>query len=269
MNRRHFLATPAATLLAAAPATGIIDTHVYLSRWPFRRLPGDDTAALIHRLQSKGVTSAWAASFDAVFHKDMTTVNASLAEACTGPLVPFGGVNPQLPDWEEDLRRCHEQWKMPGIRIYPAYHNYRLDDPLFDRLFRAATERRLLVQIAVWLEDERHQNPLMQIPAVDLAPLPALLEKLPTARVQLLNAYPHTPGRKLTDHPGLAYEFARQDGYADVRGFANKVGINRILFGSYSPMLNFTSALLKLKEAALTPEETTAVTRTNAARLLG
>ncbi|MCX6624256.1 MAG: hypothetical protein NTY38_24975, partial [Acidobacteria bacterium] len=178
MNRRRFLAgstagAAASRLVAAGDAGGLIDTHVYLSRWPFRRMSGDQTAALAGKLRQRGVTQAWAGSFDTLFHKDLGAANARLAaecEASSGLLVPFGGVNPLLPDWEEDLRRCHQQWHMPGIRIHPGYHNYTLADPLFERLLRAATERGLLVQLAVWMADERHQNPLMQIPAVDLAP---------------------------------------------------------------------------------------------------
>src|SRR4051794_8183722 len=119
---------------ASNPATtGIIDTNVSLSRWPLRRLPLDDTGKLVAKLKSSGVTQAWAGSFDALLHKNIAAVNEALMIECRTHgqkmLLPFGTVNPKLPDWQEDLRRCHEQHHMRGIRLFPNYHGYKLDDP--------------------------------------------------------------------------------------------------------------------------------------------
>ena len=58
----------------------MIDTNVYLSRWPFRRLRGDEPGELVEMLRRVGVTEAWAGSFDGVLHKDIASVNARLAD---------------------------------------------------------------------------------------------------------------------------------------------------------------------------------------------
>jgi uncharacterized protein len=159
----------------------MIDVNVYLHRWPFRRLFGDDAVRLVSYLHEKGVTQAWAGSFDGLLQRDISAVNARLAGDCDryGPqfLVPFGSINPKLPDWQEDLRRCQDVHHMPGIRLHPNYHGYTLADPECAALLDAAARRGLIVQIALGMEDERTQNPIMRVPVVNLASAKAILSR--------------------------------------------------------------------------------------------
>lgn len=219
----------------------MIDTNVYLSRWPFRRLRGDDAPELVAMLRRAGVTQAWAGSFDALLHKDVEGVNARLAEECRrhGPgfLLPFGTVNVSLPDWEEDLRRCHEVHRMPGLRLHPNYHGYGLDSPDFLKLLRGAAERGLLVQVAVRMDDERTQHPLVRVPPLDPAPLAAL--SVPGLRLMLLNAS--------APPAGLPFEIAT----IEKAGGLARLGIERACFGSFAPFFILESALLKLRESAV------------------
>jgi predicted TIM-barrel fold metal-dependent hydrolase len=254
----------------------IVDVNVSLSRWPFRRLACDEPHALVEKLREQGVSQAWCGSFDALLHRDMAGVNIRLVEACQqhgdGLLVPFGAIDPMLPDWEEDLRRCQEVHHMPGIRLHPNYHGYKLDDPQFERLVRLAAERKLIVQIAVIMEDDRTQHPLVQVPPVDVAPLVKLVESLPGLRIVLLNAHRNVRAdlrQKLVAAGQVYFDIATLEGVGGVEKLLVELPMERILLGSHFPLFYFESAVLKLQESPLAGGQIEAIRQGNARRLLG
>lgn len=287
LDRRAFLKTTLAAAGAAAvggtgpvravasPSDGLIDVNVNLSHWPLRRVRYDDTAGLAAMLARQGVAQAWAGSFDGLLHKDLASVNARLADECRraggGRLVPFGSVNPKLPDWEEDLRRCVEVHRMPGIRLHPNYHGYALDDPDFGRLLRMAGDRGLIVQLALIMEDRRMMHPLLQVEPTDAAPLPEVLKRNPGLRLVLLNGLRTLTARLLGQlmTAGEVYvDIAMLDGVHGVADLLTKAPANRVLFGSYAPLFTFEAAPLKLRETPLGEDVLKAVRFENARRLL-
>jgi hypothetical protein len=262
--------------LGAAGGGALIDANVTLSRWPCRRLPLDETPALVARLRSQGVKQAWAGSFDGLLHKDIASVNARLAEDCRkngrGLLVPFGSVNPVLPAWEDDLRRCQEEHKMPGIRLHPNYQGYKLDDPAFAKLLDLASEHGLIVQLVVTMEDERTQHSLMRVPHVDVAPLLALLASRSNSRIVLLNwsrGVSSALAAKLSTAGQVYFDVATLEGVGGVANLLKQVPVDRVVFGSHAPFFYLESAVLKLKESALSETQATSIRSGNARRLFG
>jgi uncharacterized protein len=266
--------TSTAQAADAAPA-GLIDTNINLSHWPLRRLPNDDTAALVAKLRANGVTQAWAGSFDGLLHRDIATVNSRLADECRrhgkGLLVPFGSVNPKFPDWEDDLRRCAEEHRMPGIRLHPGYHGYKLDDPDFAKLLRLATERGLVVQLVWIMEDRRMMHPLLQVEPPDLKPLADVVKKTPGLRLVLMNALKGLHGQPLLNllQAGEVFvEIAMLEGVGGVADLLEKAPLDHVLFGTHAPLFYFESALLKLRESPLNEDQLRAIRCDNARRLL-
>ena len=244
--------------------SSLIDTNVYLGRWPFRTFPENIAA----RLSERGVTEAWAGRFDAIFHRDLTRVNTTLTAQCKGILKPVGSIHPKLPDWRDDLRRCIEQHGMKAIRLHPNYHGYTLEDPAFIELLEAATAQKLLIQIVAQMEDERTQHPLVQVKPVDFKPLPALVKKIPEARVMVLNA---NRAMSMTALAGanVWLDIAMLEGVGGVENLLKDWPLDRVVFGSYAPVFYWESARLKLQESELSEQQLAAITHGNASGMIG
>lgn len=306
LDRRTFLQSSVVAMTAAAVTRGVVskaqtppltqstgvaggrpalvDTNVHVFEWPFRKLKYAQPGALAAKLQKHGVTQAWAGSFEAIFSKDIAGVNARLVDECQRTakdfFLPVGSVNPMWPDWGEDLRRCHEVHRMPVIRLHPCYHGYTLEEPSFVELLAQATERKLLVQIVLEMEDPRVHHPAVIAPSITPAPLVALLQKIPSARVQLLGdqfTWLRQPQAKpLLTAKTVAHDFSSLEGVGGVGrliegkhwNVVGKIPLERMMFGSHAPYYPVESALLKLFEAPFTAPQLEALMAGNARRLL-
>jgi uncharacterized protein len=289
LSRRDFLKSTALT--AVLPVIGdpvprlfagqgirgeLIDTNVNIGSWPMRDLPCSDARDLLGKLRARGVTQAWTGSFEGLLHKNLASANNRLAEACRkyghSVLLPFGSVNPKLPAWEEDLHSCANLHGMFGIRLHPNYHGYRLDDPSFLRVLELAAEHRLIVQMALLMEDERMMHPRLRVTQVDPAPIVDALRRVPRVRLVLLNALGIVRGealRKLMEAGYVSVEISTLEGVGGVGALLEQVPLDRLLYGSHAPLFYPEAAELKLKESSLTPQQDASIRSVNAKRLLG
>jgi len=275
-------AAGSAAVATSSRAPGIIDTNVNLFNWPFRALKYRDTRALVAKLKKHRVIEAWAGSFEALLAKDMNGVNARLAAEChehsPGFLIPFGSVNLAWPDWQEDVRRCHEVHKMPGIRIYPGYQPFDLDHPGMESLLKMTSERGLILQVVFGMEDPRVHHPIINVGPVTFGPLLKVLNGTPNAKVQLLHFAPNR-GDDLAQFmmkTNTFIDISQLEGngavgrmIGSIEGLPSpRVSVDRIVFGSHAPYFPVETAILKLIESPLDALQLQAIMQGNARRLL-
>ncbi len=263
-------------IAATAPSTPITDVNVSLSRYPFRRLPLDEPQTLVPKLRSLNITQAWTGSFDALLHRDIAAVNERLFDDCRrhgqGVLIPFGAINLMLPDWLEDMRRCHEIYRFPGVRLHPNYHGYKLDHPAFVQLLEQATKRDLIVQLTDHIEDDRTLHPLVRVAPVDFSPLIKLMPQFPATKLILLNALKMSRGEPLASFSPFAnvhLDITALEQVGGIRSVLDRFPATRLLFGSHAPFFYPESSVLKLQESALSGEALNQICHENALHLLG
>jgi predicted TIM-barrel fold metal-dependent hydrolase len=206
----------------------------------------------VKKLRSLGIDQGWAGSLEGLLHRDLADVNRRLSQACQrhSELLAIGSVNLQLPDWEDDLRRCVEDHKMPGVRLHPNYHGYTLDDSRFVELLERATAMGRFVQVAAAMEDTRTQHPMLRAAEVDLVPLADVMPSIAGARVQILNCRPASLLLEtLAKTPGLFFDTARVEGTDGVPHLIKRAGPGRVMFGSHAPFLIPEAALIRVHES--------------------
>jgi predicted TIM-barrel fold metal-dependent hydrolase len=121
------------------------------------------------------------------------------------------------------------------------------------------------------MEDERVQHPLMRVPDVDVTLLPRLLKELPHLKVMLLNWFRGVKGdllARLAATGQVWFDLAMVEGVGGVANLLKNVPAEQLVFGSHAPFFYLESALLKLKESPLSPEQARLIQWGSSARLM-
>ena len=150
----------------------IIDVNAYLGHFAFRQLRHNTAASLLALMDSKGIDKAVVSSAAAITYRNAQSGNEELAAEIKGHrdrLIPLAVINPFYAGWQDDLKICHEEFGMTGLRLYPKWHNYQLSRPMLSGAVTAATERGMVISIPIRVEDSRERSWLVDVPDVPLA----------------------------------------------------------------------------------------------------
>jgi uncharacterized protein len=234
----------------------IVDVNAYLGHFAFRRLRHNTAASLLALMDSKRIDKAVVSSASAITYRNAQAGNEEVAEEVRGHsdrLIPYAVINPFYAGWQDDLKICHEEFGMTGLRLYPKWHNYKLSSSCCRELINAATERGMAVSIPIRVEDNRQRSWLLNVPDVPLEEIVELVKAHPKARFILLNGIGYTGsplGRKDNGlPPNYAIELSRLSATLanELGRLITNLGADRVMFGTGMPFNYADPALVKLE----------------------
>ncbi len=255
----------------------LIDVNAYLGHFAFRQLRFNTGSTLLTMMDSAAIDQAVVSSASAITYRNVQAGNEEVAAEVRGHrdrLIPFAVINPGYAGWRDDLVRCHEEFGMGGLRLYPNWHAYHLSDPSCLELVQAASERHMTVSIAVRAEDPRQRHWLLDVPDVALEEIATLVQQFPQAQFLIVNGINFVRSQLGRKHNGLPpnyhIEVSRLSALLqnEIGALLDHLGPERVVFGTGMPFTYPGPALLKLQVLSASEAVKEQIAWKNAARLL-
>ena len=97
------------------------------------------------------------------------------------------------------------------------------------------------------------------------------MKKIPTLRLQLLNAFRtlRVPQAIALAAQRVAFDITMLDGIEGIANLLKQLPAGQLCFGSYAPVFYFEAAMLKLRESVLSDSQLESVRFGSALRLVG
>ncbi|MBL7222804.1 MAG: amidohydrolase family protein [Candidatus Brocadiae bacterium] len=256
----------------------IIDVNAYLGHFAFRQLRHNTASGLLKLMERAEIDQAVVSSAGAITYRNTQAGNEEV-HAEVAPhrdrLIPFAVINPSYAGWQDDLRICHEDFGMSGLRLYPKWHNYALSDRCCLDLVGAATERGMVLSIPIRAEDSRQRHWLVDAPDVPLDEIATLMNACPQAQFVLVNGIGFIRSLLGQEASGLppnyCIEISRLSAVLanEIGQLITRLGAERVVFGTGMPFKYPDPALVKLEVLDASEEEKERIRWQNAAGLLG
>ena len=246
----------------------LIDSNTYLGPWPFAPLPDYTAGKFARHLAGNNITQAIVSHLGAVFLPDPMPANRKLFKTVKSApaLIPVPIVNPTLGNWHDQLEECQQLAPIRAVKLFPNYHNYRLNHRQLAAFMEALTARKLKLVINVRLNDERTQYFGLNIKGVPQPDIAAFLLKHPTSHPLLTGIF----RPELKTLAGQCDNFSADISYCEwrntVKDLLTVLPAQRLLLGTCSPILSTRGQVDKLRLAGIPQKAKTLIGSTNAKR---
>ena len=246
----------------------IIDIHTHVparSAWPLMLAEDRRNGVVVNVVSSLGV-SGWPNYPTSEIVREANDLAVAFAATAPGHVLWFGYLNPQLPDWSEELDLCLEQGAV-GIKLWTSLRDAAGQAAACDAVADRAGQLGLPVLIHTW--NRTDPNLPGEFDSADFAGL-----ALNHPGTRFIAAHAGANWRQATglytDLPNVWVDIC--GGYPQrgmVEDLVAELGPERVLYGSDALGRSLASQIAKVEFAAVSAAVKERVLWRNAAALLG
>jgi uncharacterized protein len=233
----------------------ILDSHLHVGEFPLFNV-AIDRDGLVALMREHGIATGLA------FHPDNELIRRGIADA--PGLYGLVWANPRMPGAAEETKRLLDEpgSRFRGVKLHPLLDGYHPDDPIVHPIIELLIERDLPALIHCG-------HPIFTLPWS----IEELIVRYPAARIILghmghgnivyINAAIDVAAR----NPNVFLETSGMPMHAKIAEAVERVGPDRVLYGSDAPFHHPSVELAKVRVSGLPPELLERVLGENGRRL--
>jgi len=249
----------------------LFDTNVSFGEWPFGTVGITSARRLRESLEDCSIETALVSHLAAIFNPEPDHGNQRLFRALRNEknLIPVPVINPTLADWRDLLDQYRDRRAIKAIKVFPNFHRFRLDSPAMDRLVDYTREQEIRLLVNIRMVDERHQYFGLRIDGVTVRSLSAFSRRHGDLRYLCLGLYRPEILELADQCDNFLTDFSFADWQYLLEELLGKLPVERILFGSHSPLMVSRSNVDQLRCANISRARIRRIGRDNAKKFFG
>jgi predicted TIM-barrel fold metal-dependent hydrolase len=247
----------------------LIDMTVYYGKWPDWPIKYNSPDGLVEQMDRWEIAQAIVASTRSVFlncqdgHQEIQDLVAKYPERFIG----FAIVSPKDGDKALSQVETVHRNGLKGLRLLPQHHQYRLDDdPILADILTLAQKLGMPVQIPCRIM--LHWG----LPQLDVREIDGIAARFPGLRI-MTGGLNYSELRDLIGvmrrQANVTFETSCMQMYNGIETLVEKVGADRIFFGSGMLLQYPSPGIAKITHAQISDEDKEKILGLNAERWLG